>query len=254
MIYTRQFSVLLPVGRRRPREVPGRRAWLPSQQALRACPQCIATSKPPHPYQLLWSLSLTLSCPSHGCLLEPRAKAATYFSDWERKSPTPRPASATVLAMDSRTWQAMTTGSVDLPRRQVHAGIWIRLMRTIIDELGAAMSECRTAGRIIMRSWKKAGHPAGRATEVAYARRLSTRRATPHSRSNRDLHPPPRKQNPHWPRAGSSTFPAYAACTHGGALEKVVKGLGLQCPRPSVENLRGTFRDLRQLAQRARRL
>jgi hypothetical protein len=146
--YTRQLSVLLPAGRRRPRELPAWRAWLPSRPAFRACPQCIATSTPPYPYQLLWLLSLTLSCPFHGCLLEPRAKAASYFSDWERKPPTPRPASATVLAMDSGTWHAMTTGSVDLPRRQVHAGTWFRLIRTIIDELGATRSECRTAGRV----------------------------------------------------------------------------------------------------------
>jgi hypothetical protein len=159
MTYTRQLSVLLPEGRRRPREIPAWRTWLPSKQALRACPQCIATSKPPHPYQLLWLLSLTLSCPFHGCLLEPRAKAASYFSDWERKPPSPRPASATVLAMDGRTWQAMTTGSVELPRRQVHAGVWFRLIRTIIDELGATISECRTTARIILRVWREAGFP-----------------------------------------------------------------------------------------------
>jgi hypothetical protein len=158
-IYTRQLSVLLPAGRRRPREIPTWRAWLPSQQALRACPQCIATSTPPHPYQLLWLLSLTLSCPFHGCLLELRAKAASYFSDWERKPPTPKSASAMVLAMDSRTWHAMTTGSVALPRRQVHAAIWFRLIRTIIDELGATLSECYTAGRMIRRIWKETGYP-----------------------------------------------------------------------------------------------
>lgn len=61
--------------------------------------------------------------------------------------------------MDSRTWHAMTMGSVDLPRRQVHAGVCFRLMRTIIDELGTTMSECRTAGRIIMRIWAEAGYP-----------------------------------------------------------------------------------------------
>ncbi|WP_248761615.1 TniQ family protein [Pseudarthrobacter sp. SSS035] len=157
--YTRQFSVLLPAGRRRPRELPTWQAWLPSGPAFRACPKCIATSTPPYPYQLLWLLSLTLSCPFHRCLLEPRAKTVSYFSDWERKPPTPRLASATVLAMDSRTWHAMTTGSVDLPRRQVHAGIWFRLLRTIIDELGTSVSECRTAGRLIRRLWKESGYP-----------------------------------------------------------------------------------------------
>jgi hypothetical protein len=64
-----------------------------------------------------------------------------------------------VLDMDSRTWHAMTMGSVDLPRRQVHAGIWFRLMRAIIDELGTTMSECRTAGRMIMGIWAEAGYP-----------------------------------------------------------------------------------------------
>lgn len=157
--YTRQFSVLLPAGTRRLREIPTWRAWLPSKQALRACPQCIATSKPPYAYQLLWKLLLTLSCPFHGCFLEPRARTATYFSDWERQPPTPRPPSATVLAMDSRTWQAMTVGSVDLPQRQVHAGIWFRLMRTIIDELGTTMTESRTAVRMIMGIWAEAGYP-----------------------------------------------------------------------------------------------
>ncbi|GAB2721871.1 TniQ family protein [Arthrobacter bambusae] len=157
--YTRQFSVLLPAGRLRPREIPAWRAWLPSRPALRACPQCIAMSTPPYPYQLLWLLPLTLSCPFHGCLLEPRQKAATYFSDWERKPPTPRPADARVLAMDDRTWHAMTTGSVHLPRRQVHAGIWFRLIRTIIDELGATLTEYRTARRMILRIWQEAGYP-----------------------------------------------------------------------------------------------
>ncbi|SFU11474.1 hypothetical protein SAMN04487915_111128 [Arthrobacter sp. ov118] len=61
--------------------------------------------------------------------------------------------------MDGRTWHAMTTGSVDLPRRQVHAGVWFRLIRTIIDELGATISECRTASRMIMRVWKETGYP-----------------------------------------------------------------------------------------------
>lgn len=157
--YTRQFSVLLPAGRRRPREIPTWLAWLPSRQALRACPLCIATGIPPYPYQLLWLLSLTLSCPAHGCLLEPRVNTANYFADWDRKPPTPKPVGATALAMDTRTWQAMRAGTVDLPGRRVHAGIWFRLMRTIIDELGATLSECRTAAPLIERAWREAGHP-----------------------------------------------------------------------------------------------
>jgi hypothetical protein len=43
--------------------------------------------------------------------------------------------------------------------RPASAGIWFRLIRTIIDELGATLSECRTAGRMILRIWKEAGYP-----------------------------------------------------------------------------------------------
>jgi len=159
MIYTRQLSVLLPAGRRRPREAPGWRAWLPAKQAPRACPRCVATSKPPHPYQLMWSLPLMLSCPFHGCLLEPHTEVPGYFVGWEYAPPRPKPAPATVLAMDHRTWHAMMTGSVQLPRRQVHAGIWFRLIRTIIDELATPASECGAPGRMIRRIWEETGHP-----------------------------------------------------------------------------------------------
>ena len=157
--YTRQFSVLLPEGKRRSREVPGWRAWLPSEPALRACPQCVATTDAPHPYQLLWFLPLMLTCRFHECLLEPRTTGPRYFTDWERRPPDPRPASEPVLSMDRRTWHAMATGSVNLPRRQVHAAVWFRLVRTIIDELGTSISECITPGRLIRRFWNEIGHP-----------------------------------------------------------------------------------------------
>jgi hypothetical protein len=157
--YTRQLSVLLPAGRRRPREAPGWRAWLPAKQTLRACPRCVATTKQPHPYQLMWSLPLMLSCPFHGCLLEPHTDVPGYYLGWEYAPPQPRPAAAPVVAMDRRTWDAMTTGSVQLPRRQVHAGIWFRLIRTIIDELATTASECGAPGRLIRHIWEAIGYP-----------------------------------------------------------------------------------------------
>lgn len=157
-IYTRQLSVLLPAGRRRPREAPGWRAWLTTKQTLRACPRCVATSKQPHPYQLMWSLPLMLSCPFHECLLEPHTEVPVYFAGWEYTPPQPRPASTTVLAMDRRTWHAMTTGWVELPQREVHAGIWFRLIRTIIDELTTTASERGAPGRLIRRIWEETGY------------------------------------------------------------------------------------------------
>lgn len=44
--------------------------------------------------------------------------------------------------MDRRTWQALTTGYVDLPRRRVHAGVWFRLLRTLVEEVNTPLSQC----------------------------------------------------------------------------------------------------------------
>jgi hypothetical protein len=156
--YTRQFSVLLPVGRRRTRQIYPWLPWRPSLPAMRACPQCIATTTPPHPYQLLWLLPVTVSCPLHGCLLEAREGPIDDFRDWQRKPPAPRTVSPTSLAMDSRTWQGLAIGSVDLSPLQVDAGVWFRLIRTIIDELGATLSECGNARSTMMKAWEEAGH------------------------------------------------------------------------------------------------
>jgi hypothetical protein len=108
----------------------------------------------------LWLLPLTLSCPFHKCLLEIRAKPVIYFADWERKPPIPKLACAKVLEMDTRTWQAMAGQFVDLQGRRIHAETWFRLVRTIIDELEATITECGTVARLISGIWKEAGHPA----------------------------------------------------------------------------------------------
>ena len=50
----------------------------------------------------------------------------------------PRRASPPVLSMDRRTEQALSAGSVDLPGRAVHAGVWLRVLRTLIDEVTTA--------------------------------------------------------------------------------------------------------------------
>lgn len=158
MTYTKEFSVLLPAGRRRDREIYPWLPWSPSLPRMRACPRCVATTTAPHPYQLLWLLPLTLSCPLHGCCLEAREGWIVDFRDWQRKPPAPRPVSATLLRMDTRTWQGLHTGTVDLLWMRIDARVWFRLMRTIIDELGATLTECGTARSTVMMAWEEAGH------------------------------------------------------------------------------------------------
>jgi hypothetical protein len=45
--------------------------------------------------------------------------------------------------MDRRTGEALTTGIVTLPRRPVHAGLWFRLLRTLLDEVNTPTSLVR---------------------------------------------------------------------------------------------------------------
>jgi hypothetical protein len=59
--------------------------------------------------------------------------------------------------MDRRTWQALTTGFVELPRRRVHAGLW--LLRTLLDELNTPLSHCGTCAASIRHVWERCGHP-----------------------------------------------------------------------------------------------
>ena len=78
---------------------------------------------------------------------------------WDDASCEQRQASAPISAMDRRTWQALTTGYVELPRRRVHAGLWFRLLRTLLDELNTPISLCGSYGEAIRYVWERCGHP-----------------------------------------------------------------------------------------------
>ncbi|ALV47908.1 hypothetical protein MB46_19770 (plasmid) [Arthrobacter alpinus] len=83
-----------------------------------------------------------------------------YFGMWDVEGLAPQPAPQHILALDQRTHDAFTLGQVDLPRRPVHAGIWFRLLRTLIDELSRPLSESRLAVTATIRQiWKETGYP-----------------------------------------------------------------------------------------------
>ena len=152
------YAVLLPNLRRRTRSIPSWRAWLPSQPINRACPLCL--SDPENQAVLLaWKLPLMLSCPLHGCWLESYWGVPGRFLGWENADAEPRTASDAIAAMDQRTWQALTTGHVELPRRRIHAGLWFRLLRTLLDELNTPLSACGTCAGYLRQVWEGCGHP-----------------------------------------------------------------------------------------------
>ncbi len=159
--YVRQLSVLRPAGKQKPRRVESWRPWLSAHLPSRACPECVAASPSPQPYQLLWAIPIVSSCLAHGCWLEPTRATRGYFGIWDYDRPEPSPVPEHILALDQRTQDAFTIGHVDLPRRQVHAGIWFRLLRAIIDELSCPLSENRPSdANTIRKVWDETGYRA----------------------------------------------------------------------------------------------
>lgn len=156
--YVFQLSVLLPRRRRKARSIKSWRAWLPSEPIRRACPLCL-NDPADQPLLLAWKLPLMLSCPLHDCWLEYFWGIPGKSLRWENTDGSPRAVTESIAVMDRRTWQALTTGHVELPRRRVHAGLWFRLLRTLLDELNAPLSHCGSHRRTIRHAWNQCGHP-----------------------------------------------------------------------------------------------
>nr|WP_223240407.1 TniQ family protein [Citrobacter sp. C1] len=156
--YAFQFSVLLPKRNRKTRSITKWRAWLPSQTIHRACPLCL--NDPANQALLLaWKLPLMLSCPLHGCWLESYWGVPGRLLGWQNVDAVPRTVSDAIVAMDRRTWQALTLGYMELPRRRIHAGLWFRLLRTLLDELNTPLSHCGVSAGSIRYVWERCGYP-----------------------------------------------------------------------------------------------
>jgi hypothetical protein len=156
--YVFQLSVLLPKKSRKIRQIARWRAWLPTQPIHRACPRCLQDSAD-QPILLMWQLPLMLSCPLHGCWLELYCGLPGKSFGWENNLHPLREANKSIVSVDRRTWQALTAGYVDLPRRRIHAGLWFRLLRTMLDELNTPISLCGSHGSTIRYVWERCGHP-----------------------------------------------------------------------------------------------
>lgn len=156
--YARQFSVLLKPGKRSRHAAGPWRAWMPREPLQRACPRCL--DEPDRKGLLLiWQLSLTLSCPDHDVMLEPCIGFPGEYLAWtDDTSPRRAPCDA-VLEMDRRTQQALLTGSVELPDRVVHVGVWFRLLRTIIDEVSTPVTYWGSHADDLERVWRSCGLP-----------------------------------------------------------------------------------------------
>ena len=162
--YVRQDSVLLAHTERPYRGVLDWHAWFPlvskGRPVSRACPVCVESSTGNTAVlSLITQLPITLTCPHHGCRLAP-AFGPYEFVGWENGKNDVRSVSGPVTIQDLRTDEALTTGRVSLPRRSIHAGVWFRLLRTVIEELSTPLTKLRVRPRRMLESiWRETGHP-----------------------------------------------------------------------------------------------
>ncbi len=91
----------------------------------------------------------------HDCVLEPYIGTPSMRAAWQSEDVRSRTASEAVIAMDHRTQEALTTGRVELPRRSVHAGVWFRLQRTLLDELSMPASLWGSRARDLRAAWEQ---------------------------------------------------------------------------------------------------
>jgi hypothetical protein len=159
--YVRAHSVLLApragVGNGLARYRLWRGPWLPRHWHNRTCPVCAGL--PGRGRALLGRLPLMVSCGDHGCRLED-ATTVDIEMALHGRPPAPVPVAEPLAALDRYTHQALLTGRVSLPGRDVHAGVWFRLLRTLLHEVSLSPSTAgQVGGRTLKLIWETIGHP-----------------------------------------------------------------------------------------------
>jgi hypothetical protein len=134
----------------------GWRPWLRPEPLphVPACRACLGEGVEPF-VRLHWQLPLMASCPSHGLMLEPAVIVPGVGVEWEQDAGAEAP--AVIRRMDARTWDALTSGGVDLPRRRVHAAVWFRVLRTLLDELNRPLRSVQPHRGLLVAVWDRAG-------------------------------------------------------------------------------------------------
>lgn len=104
--------------------------------------------------RLHWRANWMASCPEHGILLH----AASPIGQSEY--PAPMEADEILGVLDGLTLQAVTKGRVRLPGgRTVHGGLWLRVLRGVIDEICRPRRMKDPARPPVEAAWEVSGLP-----------------------------------------------------------------------------------------------
>lgn len=155
--YCCQFGVLEnPVLRVRSLQAAWWLPWISGDLAdgkMIGCVDCLRSDR--HRFgRLHWRASWMASCPKHGILLQAASSAE------QSGYPGPQEAAAELVSLDGMTLQAVTKGRVQLPGgRIVHGGLWLRVLRGVIDEICRPRRMKDAVRPIIEAAWEAAGLP-----------------------------------------------------------------------------------------------
>ncbi len=120
----------------------------------RSCPLCTAGPEPQHSW--VWTLPLITGCTIHRRRLLTRAELVT--AELGGNGVAGAPVTEPVAALENYTHQALTAGAVRLAGRRVHAAVWFRLLRTLLDELSLSTTGLsRASARTLNQVWQAAG-------------------------------------------------------------------------------------------------
>jgi hypothetical protein len=164
--YVKHYSVLLSPNRRDGRTLDDWCPWITMQRFVTpvGCPGCLASDAIPY-RRIHWCLALTASCPAHGIFLEPVLPPAAWRIPqvlWERESAPQR-----LRALDEITLQALASRHATLPHSSLRTSLWLRLLRTILDELNTTAATAGAEHRVLKAVWRAVDLPVRVSARVA---------------------------------------------------------------------------------------
>jgi len=121
---------------------------------IRGCRLCL--DEDPEPYvRLHWQFLWMMTCPKHKVLLKTflfykaeDKKMSYLFAD--RKDVNLQYSLDALFALDSITLQAVAAGVVKVPFGTLHGGVWLRILRTLIEELNSPGKIIGQRNRLLM--------------------------------------------------------------------------------------------------------
>lgn len=164
--YTNQFNIF-PSKRKNITNLDN--SWIPwfdieRFSTLHGCRTCLNEDHEPH-LRLYWRFPWMMSCPIHKLLLEQvsfhvlgEQKIYFYFSENNNPTATASQAVDFLYVMDTITLQAVTKGVVELSSGKLHGGMWLRILRTLIEELNSLVKTIGNKTRNLMAPfWQELG-------------------------------------------------------------------------------------------------